>query len=92
MSVENPRWGSAELFEADLSSVHVRGGKIDYLDLRTSPITDLLIEDCSITDLDLGGCRGTGIALRDRRVGTIDDDQLTLFAPLFAAHHGVVID
>jgi uncharacterized protein YjbI with pentapeptide repeats len=50
----NPRWGSAELFEADIASMHLRGGKIDYLNLRTS----------TITDLDLGGCRGTRIALR----------------------------
>ncbi|MES2092307.1 MAG: hypothetical protein V4531_00635 [Actinomycetota bacterium] len=93
--------------------MHVRGGKIDYLNLRTS----------TITDLDLGGCRGTRIALRDCRIGTldltravlrdvdlrstsfstvngldglrgvtIDDYQLTLFAPLFAAHLGVSVD
>jgi len=78
VQIENPRWGSAELFEADLTSVHVRGGKIDYLNLRTSTITDLLIEDCSITDLDLGGCRGTRIALRDCRVGTLDLTRATL--------------
>lgn len=121
--IENPRWGSAELFEADLTSVHVRGGKIDYLNLRTSKITDLLIEDCTITDLDLGGCRGTRISLRNCRVETfdvtratlvdvdlrstslssvngleglrgvtIDDYQLSLFAPLFATHLGVVVD
>jgi len=121
--VANPRWGSAELFEADLTSVHLRGGKIDYLNLRTSTITDLIIEDCTITDLDLAGCRGTRIALRNCRVETldltravladvdlrsttlstvngldglrgvtIDDYQLSLFAPLFASHLGVVVD
>lgn len=76
--VENPRWGSAELFEADLSSVHVRGGKIDYLNLRTSKITDLLIEDCAVTDLDLGGCRGTRIALRNCRIETLDVTRASL--------------
>lgn len=121
--VENPRWGSAELFDADLASVHIHGGKIDYLNLRTSKITDLLIEDCSITDLDLGGCRGIRIALRNCRVETldvtravlrdvdlrstslssvngleglrgvtIDDYQLSLFAPLFAEHLGLTVD
>ncbi|MHC5795799.1 pentapeptide repeat-containing protein [Lacisediminihabitans sp. FW035] len=121
--VVNPRWGSAELFEADLTSVHVSGGKIDYLNLRTSKITDLLIEDCTITDLDLGGCRGTRIALRNCRIETldltravladvdlrsttlatvngldglrgvtIDDYQLSLFAPLFASYLGVAVD
>jgi uncharacterized protein YjbI with pentapeptide repeats len=121
--IVNPRWGSAELFEAEIASMHVRGGKIDYLNLRTSTITDLLIEDCTITDLDLGGCRGTRIALRNCRLETldlaraalvdvdlrstnlstvngleglrgvtIDDYQLSLFAPLFASHLGVVVD
>ena len=121
--IVNPRWGSAELFEADIASMHLRGGKIDYLNLRTSTITDLLIEDCTITDLDLGGCRGTRIALRNCRLETldvtratladvdlrsttlstvngleglrgvtIDDYQLSLFAPLFASHLGVVVD
>ena len=121
--IDNPRWGSAELFEADLKSVHVRDGKIDYLNLRASTITDLLIEDCRITDLDLGGCRGTRIELRICRLETldvtraaladvdirsttlrtltglagmrgvtIDEYQLSLFAPLFATHLGVVVD
>ena len=121
--IDNPRWGSAELFEADLESVHVCGGKIDYLNLRASKITDLLIEDCTITDFDLGGCRGTRIELRNCRLETldvtraaladvdirstilrtltglegmrgvtIDEYQLSLFAPLFATHLGVVVD
>lgn len=122
VSVENPRWGSAELFEADLTAVRISGGKIDYLNLRTSRLTDVVIEDCTITDLDLGGCRGTRIALRNCRIGTldltratlqdvdlrstefstvngldglrgatIDDYQLSLFAPLFATHLGVSV-
>ena len=121
--IHNPRWGSAEFYEADLASVHVRGGKIDYLNLRASKISDLLIEDCTITDLDLGGCRGTRIELRNCRLETldvtratladvdirsttlrsvngleglrgvtIDEYQLSLFAPLFATHLGVVVD
>ncbi|MET4704108.1 uncharacterized protein YjbI with pentapeptide repeats [Frigoribacterium sp. UYMn621] len=121
--IVDPRWGSAELFEANITSLHLRGGKIDYLNLRTSTITDLLIEDCTITDLDLGGCRGTRIALRNCRVETldvtratladvdlrstslatvngleglrgvtIDDYQLSLFAPLLASHLGLIVD
>lgn len=123
VSIENPRWGSAELFEADAVAVHIRGGKIDYLNLRTSKLTDLLIEDCTITDLDFGGCRGTRISLANCRIDTldvtraslsdvdlrtstfstisgldglrgvtIDDYQLSLFAPLLAAHLGVSVE
>jgi uncharacterized protein YjbI with pentapeptide repeats len=121
--IENPRWGSAELFEADLTTVHIRGGKIDYLNLRTARLTDVRIENCTITDLDLAGVRGTRIALVDCRIetldvtratlvdvdlrsttlevvnglnglkgATIDDYQLSLFAPLLASHLGIRVE
>lgn len=121
--IENPRWGSAELFEADATGLHIQGGKIDYLNLRTSRLTDVVIEDCAITDLDLGGSRATRVALRNCRIGTldltrasmadvdlrtstflgvngleglrgttIDDYQLSLFAPLFATHLGITVE
>lgn len=121
--IENPRWGSAEMFEADASALFISGGKIDYLNLRISTLTDVIIANCSITDLDLGGCHGTRIALRNCRIETldltrsvfvdvdlrsstfdtiigldglrgvtIDDYQLSLFAPLLAAHLGIIVD
>ncbi|PJJ65564.1 pentapeptide repeat-containing protein [Compostimonas suwonensis] len=121
--VDTPRWGSAELFDSELESVHIRGGKIDFLNLRTSRLVNVLIEDCTITDLDLGGVRATRVALSNCRIGTldltrancadvdlrtsefsaisgiegmkgttIDEWQLSLLAPLFAAHLGVVVD
>ena len=46
--------------------------KIECLNLRASKITDLLIEDRTITDLDLGGCPGTRIELRNCRLETLD--------------------
>jgi len=70
--VQSPRWGSAEMFDADLGSVHLRGGKIDYLNLRSSRLTNVLIEDCQIGELDLGGIRGDRVAIRNCRVGTLD--------------------
>ena len=70
--VESPRWGSAELFDSELRSVHIRGGKIDYLNLRGSTLADVLIEDCFITDLDLGGAKATRVALKNCRIDTID--------------------
>jgi uncharacterized protein YjbI with pentapeptide repeats len=70
--IQGPRWGSAELFDADLNSVHIRGGKIDYLNLRGSRLTNVLIEDCQIGELDLGGTRGDRVAVRGCRVGTLD--------------------
>lgn len=70
--IETPRWGSAELFESTLTSVHLKGGKIDYLNLRGATLTDVLIEDCAITDLDLGGMTGTRVGFTNCRIGTLD--------------------
>lgn len=70
--IELPRWGMAELFDADLTSFHIRGGKIDYLNFRNSRLTDVLIEETTITELDLGGFRGTRVALANCRIGTLD--------------------
>jgi len=121
--VERPRWGSAELWDADWRSVHLVGGKIDFLNLRGSTLTDVVIEGCSIGELDLGGVRATRVALVDCRVGTLDVTgaslahtdlrttdlervdgleglrgatvdglQLSLLAPVLAAHLGIVVD
>ena len=70
--VERPRWGSAELFDASLESVTIRGGKIDFLNLRGANLKDVLIEDATITELDLGGVSATRVAIRNCRIETID--------------------
>jgi uncharacterized protein YjbI with pentapeptide repeats len=70
--IDAPRWGSAELFEAELASVHIRGGKIGYLNLRNARLTDVLIEDCVITELDLGGVKAERLALANCRIETLD--------------------
>ena len=92
--VESPRWGSAELFDSELRAVHIRGGKIDYLNLRGSTLTDVLIEDCVITDLDLGGAKTTRVALTNCRIDTIDltrstNRDLDLRGSDFAALNGL---
>ena len=71
-SVQSPRWGSAEMFDADFNSVHLRGGKIDYLNLRGSRLSNVIIEDCQIGELDLGGVRADRVAIRNCRIGTLD--------------------
>lgn len=70
--VQRPRWGSAELVDSGLTSVHLRDGKIDYLNARQSRWTDVLIEDCAITNLDLGGWVGSRVSLLRCRIGILD--------------------
>ncbi|WP_426996807.1 pentapeptide repeat-containing protein [Pseudarthrobacter sp. N5] len=68
----NPRWGSAELYESGWQSVRIDGGKLDYVNLRGSRLTDVLISDCIINELDLGSAAGTRVALKNCTIGTLD--------------------
>jgi uncharacterized protein YjbI with pentapeptide repeats len=70
--IENARWGSAELFDSVFESVIISGGKIDFLNLRGAKLTDVLIENAQITELDLASFVGTRVALRNCRIDTID--------------------
>lgn len=122
VEIANPRWGSAELYESGWQSVRIDGGKLDYVNLRGSRLTDVQISDCIINELDLGSVTGTRVALKNCTIGTldlagaklkdfdlrgtefrtisglgslagvvIDDYQLSLMAPLLAAHLGLVV-
>jgi uncharacterized protein YjbI with pentapeptide repeats len=70
--VDRPRWGFAEIFDSELQSVRLEGGKIDYLNFRESTLRDVVIESCSIGELDLGGVVAERVALIDCRIGSLD--------------------
>ncbi|CAM3123547.1 Pentapeptide repeats (8 copies) [Arthrobacter ulcerisalmonis] len=122
VEISNLRLGSAELYESGWQAVHIDGGKVDFLNLRGAKLTDVLITDCIINELDLGSVTGTRVALRNCTLGTldvhgakfkdvdlrgsefrsisglgslaglvIDDYQLSLLAPLLAAHLGLTV-
>jgi uncharacterized protein YjbI with pentapeptide repeats len=75
--IENARWGSAELFDAELESVIISGGKIDFLNLRGAKLTDVLIENAQITELDIASCVATRVAIHNCRIETIDFTRAT---------------
>jgi uncharacterized protein YjbI with pentapeptide repeats len=75
--IDNARWGSAELFDSELESVIISGGKIDFLNLRGSKLTDVLIENAQITELDLASTIGTRVAIRNCRIETVDFTRAT---------------
>ena len=75
--VDNARWGSAELFDAELESVILSGGKIDFLNFRGAKLTDVLIENAQITELDLASTTATRVAIRNCRIDTIDFTRAT---------------
>ncbi|MDR6414980.1 pentapeptide repeat-containing protein [Pseudarthrobacter sulfonivorans] len=70
--LNNPRLGSAELYESGWQSVRIDGGKLDFLNLRGAKLTDVLITDCIINELDLGSAAGTRVALKNCTIGTLD--------------------
>ncbi len=77
--LEGSRVGSAELYDASLSSVHITDCRLGFVNLRGSKITDLLITDCAIEELDLRGTAGMRIAFARTTIGTLDlaDSSLT---------------
>lgn len=70
--LNNPRLGSAEMYETGWQSVRIDGGKLDFLNLRGSKLTDVVISDCIINELDLGSAAGTRVALKNCTIGTLD--------------------
>ncbi len=72
VEIGNPRWGSAELYESGWQSVRIDGGKLDYVNLRGSKLTDVQISDCIINELDLGSATATRVALKNCTIGTLD--------------------
>lgn len=68
----NPRWGSAELYGSGWQSVKIDGGKLEYVNLRSSRLADVLISDCIINELDLGSATAARVALRNCTVGSLD--------------------
>ncbi|OUE14991.1 Pentapeptide repeats (8 copies) [Clavibacter michiganensis subsp. michiganensis] len=77
--LEGSRVGSAELYDASLSSVHITDCQLGFVNLRGSKITDLLITDCAIEELDLRGTAGMRVAFARTTIGTLDlaDSSLT---------------
>jgi uncharacterized protein YjbI with pentapeptide repeats len=69
--LDNPRLGSAELYESGMQSVRIDGGKLDFLNLRGAKLTDV-ITDCIINELDLGSAAVTRMVLKNCTIGTLD--------------------
>ncbi len=67
------RLGVLAAAEAGWSSVRVRGGKVDLLDLSRGRLNDLAFEGCTIGELDLTGSR-----VRTMRFDACEIDELVV--------------
>lgn len=77
-----------------MRSVQIDGSKLDFVNLRNATLTDVLLSDCIIEELDLGAATVHRLELRNCRIGTLDvgNAKLTdvdLRSSDFGAIHGV---
>ncbi|WP_162149405.1 pentapeptide repeat-containing protein [Arthrobacter sp. Br18] len=69
--LDGTRWGSAELYDGVFEFVRINGGKLDFVNFRSSKLSDVVISHCMIGELDLTGVTGSRIAFVNCRIGTL---------------------
>ncbi|MFC4494561.1 pentapeptide repeat-containing protein [Streptomyces ovatisporus] len=57
VEIVDARLGGVQMHGTHLSRVLVRGGKIDFLNLRQSTLTDVTFENCVLVEPDFGGAK-----------------------------------
>ena len=59
------RLGAVQAYGSTLTRLEVRGGKVDYLNLRDADLVDVTLADVVVEELDLGGARVRRLVLDD---------------------------
>ncbi|MEU6538125.1 pentapeptide repeat-containing protein [Streptomyces sp. NPDC047000] len=72
------RLGGVQLHGAVLERVLVRGGKIDYLNLRDARLRDVVFEGCVLVEPDFGGARLERVEFVDCRLTGADLTGVTM--------------
>jgi uncharacterized protein YjbI with pentapeptide repeats len=78
VAITGCRLGAVTGHGAQVTRLRVSGGKFDYVNLRDAALTDVVIEDCTIGELDLVGARLTRVTFERCRVGVLDLTRATL--------------
>lgn len=76
--LEHSRLGVLQNVEGTWDTVHVRGAKLGYLNLRGSEVRDVLFTDCVIEELDLTGAQVERLAFAGSEVNVLDVSGATL--------------
>lgn len=71
MEIANSRIGVIDLADTDLRSAGIEHYKLDWVNLGSARITDVLFRDCSSGELNLNGAEGTRVAFADCRAETV---------------------
>ena len=101
--IDGSKLDFVNLRNATLTDVLFSNCIIDELDLGSATLQRVELQNCRIGTLDVTGSRLTDVDLRSSDFGavhgleglrgaTIDDAQLSLLAPLFAAHLGIRVE
>ena len=65
------RIGALDVYDAEIRSTRVTGTKFDWINLRSSTLEDVLFEDCTIDELDLGAVTASRVAFVNCRAGSV---------------------
>lgn len=78
VEVLDARLGGVRSHGAVLERVLIRGGKIDYLNLRTARLRDVVFEGCVLVEPDFGGARLERVEFVDCTLKGVDLTSATL--------------
>jgi uncharacterized protein YjbI with pentapeptide repeats len=103
VQIDGSKLDFVNLRNATMTDVLISNCIIDELDISSAVVQRLELRDCRIGTLDVAGARLTDVDLRSSdfsaihsleglKGATIDDAQLSLLAPLLAAHLGILLD
>lgn len=65
------RIGALDVYDAEIRSTRITGTKFDWITLRSSTLEDVLFEDCTIEELDLGAVTACRVAFVNCRAGSL---------------------
>jgi len=103
VQIDGSKLDFVNLRNATLTDVLISNCIIDELDLSGSAVQRLELRDCRIGTLDVAGARLSDVDLRSSdfsavhsleglKGATIDEAQLSMLAPLLAAHLGILVE
>jgi uncharacterized protein YjbI with pentapeptide repeats len=103
VQIDGSKLDFVNLRNAQLTDVLLSNCIIEELDLGGAAVQRLEVRDCRIGTLDLTGAKLKDVDLRGGdfaaihgleglRGATIDDSQLSLLAPVLAAHLGIIVE
>ncbi|MEJ6543388.1 pentapeptide repeat-containing protein [Brachybacterium paraconglomeratum] len=71
VELSGSRIGALDVYDAEIRSTRITGTKFDWINLRSSTLEDVLFEDCTIEELDLGAVTACRVAFVNCRAGSV---------------------